>query len=263
MAVRVRDFSRTHRSADATYASVLGRLESAITRMEALAGQQLGGYLSKHSSTVRRKELRRRLHGGLRRHLVTVAADAASENQALMEVFRLPAANATNKAFQTLARKMLEQGQAQKELLAKHGLADRRLDDLGTAVNEFDASVAETNRGRQDHVLARAEMDALGDEVMRLVGMLDGLAGPAAAGGVGVGEACGDGAAGGDGREPRDLRGAGAGGARGGEAGGVGRRAVPGRRAGGGSCRPFVFCGPGPICLVVVIHHFQGIPYPW
>jgi hypothetical protein len=175
MAVRVRDFSRTHRSADATYASVLGRLESAITRMEALAGQQLGGYLSKHSSTVRRKELRRRLHGGLRRHLVTVAADAASENQALMEVFRLPAANATNKAFQTLARKMLEQGQAQKELLAKHGLADRRLDDLGTAVNEFDASVAETNRGRQDHVLARAELDALGDEVMRLVGMPDGL----------------------------------------------------------------------------------------
>ena len=175
MAVRVRDFSRTHPSADASYASVLSRLEGAITRMEALAGQQQGGYLSKHSSTVRRKDLRRRLHGGLLRHLVTIAADAASENPALTEMFRLPAANATNKAFQTLARKMLEQGQAQKDLLAKHGLADKLLDDLGAAVNEFDASVAETNGGRQDHVLARAELDTLSDEVIRLVGMLDGL----------------------------------------------------------------------------------------
>jgi hypothetical protein len=175
MAVRVRDFSRAHPSADASYASVLGRLESAITRMETLAGQQQGGYLSKHSSTVRRQELRRRLHGGLLRHLVTVAADAASENPALTAMFQLPKSNATNKAFQTLARKMLEQGQAQQELLAKHGLADRLLDDLDAAVNEFDASVAETNGGRQDHVLARAEMDTLGAEVMRLVGMLDGL----------------------------------------------------------------------------------------
>jgi hypothetical protein len=167
MAVRVRDFSRTHPSADASYASVLGRLESAITRMEELAGQQQGGYLSKHSSTVRRKDLRRRLHSGLLRHLVTIAADAASENPALTEMFQLPKANATNKAFQTLARKMLEQGQAQKDLLAQHGLADKLLDDLGAAVNEFDASVAETNGGKQDHVLARAELDALSDEVIR------------------------------------------------------------------------------------------------
>ena len=51
MAVRVRDYSRAHPSADASYASVLSRLESRITRMEELAGQQQGGFLSKHSST--------------------------------------------------------------------------------------------------------------------------------------------------------------------------------------------------------------------
>jgi hypothetical protein len=175
MAARVRDFSRAHPSADASYASVLGRLESSIARMEALAGQQQGGFLSKHSSTVRRQELRRRLHRGLLRHLVTIARDAAGENRALAEMFQLPASNATHKAFQTLARKMLEQGQAQKELLAKHGLADKLLDDLSAAVDEFDGSVAETNGGRQDHVLAGAELDTVSDEVMKLVGMLDGL----------------------------------------------------------------------------------------
>ncbi len=175
MAVRVRDYSRAHPSADASYASVLSRLESSITRMEELAGQQQGGFLSKHSSTVRRQELRRRLHGGLLRHLVTIAHDAASENPAITEMFTLPPANATNRAFQTLARKMLEQGQAEKELLAKHGLADKLLDDLTAAVTEFDASVAETNEGLQDHVLARAELDKVSADVMLLVGMLDGL----------------------------------------------------------------------------------------
>ena len=40
---------------------------------------------------------------------------------------------------------------------------------------KFDASVAETNGGKQDHVLARAELDKVSAEVMQLVGMLDGL----------------------------------------------------------------------------------------
>lgn len=175
MAVRVRDFSRAHPSADATYAPVLGRLEDRIARMQELSGQQQGGYLTKHSSTVRRQELRRRLHSGLLRHLVTVAEVAAEENGELTQMFRLPASNATHEAYRTLARKMLEQGQAQKELLAKHGLADKLLEDLTAAVNEFDASVAETNEGLLDHVTARVELEAASNEVMRLVEMLDGL----------------------------------------------------------------------------------------
>jgi hypothetical protein len=175
MAVRVRDFSITHPSADARHASVLERLKAAIDRMEELGGQQVGGFLSKHSSTVRRKDIRRRLRDGLLRHLVTVAESAAVEKPELREMFQLPAANASNKAFRTVAGKMLEQGQADKELLLQHGLGDKLLDDLGVAVQEFDASVAETNGGKQDHVLARAELDMLSVEVMLLVGMLDGI----------------------------------------------------------------------------------------
>src|SRR5439155_9274967 len=70
---------------------------------------------------------------------------------------------------------MLEQGQAGRELLAKHGLAATLLDDLAAAVEQFDASVAETNEGRRDHVGARAELDAVSDEGMQLVELLDGL----------------------------------------------------------------------------------------
>jgi len=175
MAVRVRDFCRAHPSTDANHASVLGRLDEAIGRMEVLIAQQVGGFLSKRSSVLRRKDLRRRLNGGLLRHLVTIARSAAEEKPELVEKFRLPSGNASNKLFRTVARKMLDQRLTEKELLVKHGLSEKLLDDLSAAINEFDASVAETSGGTLDHVLARAELETLSDEVMRLVGMLDGI----------------------------------------------------------------------------------------
>jgi hypothetical protein len=175
MAVRVRDFSRAHASPDASYASVLAQFEGQVARMEELAKQEQGGFMTSRASVARRRALRHRLHHELLRHLVTVAEVAAAEQPGLAERFTLPSGNATNEAFRTFARKMLEQGQAERELLAKHGLADKLLEDLETAVDDFDASVVESNQGRRAHVGARAELKAVSDEVMRLVGLLDGL----------------------------------------------------------------------------------------
>ncbi len=50
MTVRVRDFNRAHPSAHGTFVPVLGPLEDRISRIQALSGQQQGGYLSKHWS---------------------------------------------------------------------------------------------------------------------------------------------------------------------------------------------------------------------
>jgi hypothetical protein len=175
MGVRVRDFSRQHPSADANHASVVLRLDGAIVRIDEVAGQQVGGFLSKHASVVRRKQLRRELRDGLLRHLVTAAESAAVEDPTLVETFHLPPITASTTAFQTVARKMLEQGIAKQDLLAKHGLGTTLLDELKAAVEAYDASVAATNDGLQAHVTARAELAALSQEVMLLVGMLDGI----------------------------------------------------------------------------------------
>jgi hypothetical protein len=175
MGVRVRDFSRQHPSADANHASVVLKLDGALVRIDEVAGQQVGGFLSKHASVVRRKQLRRELRDGLLRHLVTVAESAALEDPSLVETFHLPPITASTTAFQTVARKMLEQGMAKKDLLAKHGLGATLLEELKAAVDAFDASVAATNDGLQAHVTARAELEALSQEVMLLVGMLDGI----------------------------------------------------------------------------------------
>jgi hypothetical protein len=175
MGSRVIGFSRAHPSADASYASVVGRMEELVARMQALSEQQQGGYISKRSSVLRRQELRRNLQRGFLRHLVTVAEVAAQGEPALAGLFRLPPPNATHETFRAVAHKLLEQGQAQREVLVKHGLADRLMDELAAAVAEFDASVVQTNDGKRGHIGARAELGAVSDEVMQLVEMLDGL----------------------------------------------------------------------------------------
>jgi len=60
-------------------------------------------------------------------------------------------------------------------VLVKHRLADKLPDALAAAVDEFDESVARSNEGRRGHVGAVAELQAVSDEVMRLVEMPDGL----------------------------------------------------------------------------------------
>ena len=124
---------------------------------------------------MRRRDLRRRLHHELIRHIVTVAEDAKLEQPSLAEHFRLPKGNEPNKAFLTAARMMLEQGQANRDVLLKHGMADKLLDDLGSTIQQFEASIDETSDGRRSHVGARAELDAVSDEVTRLVDVLDGF----------------------------------------------------------------------------------------
>ena len=175
MATSVRTFSRSHPSADTSYTLVLDRLDGTIVRIEELAKQQEGGYASKHSSTVQRADLRRQLQAGLLRHLVTVAEDVGSEEPAIGERFRLPKYNITHTGFRARASEMLEQARSNQEILLKHGMSATLVDDLTAALKEFDASLAETDDGKQSHVAARAEMKTLTDEIMRLVGMLDGF----------------------------------------------------------------------------------------
>jgi hypothetical protein len=175
MAASVRTFSRAHPSADASYTLMLNRLDGTIIRIEQLAKQQEGGYMSKRAAAAQRTDLRRRLQSGLLRHLVTVAEDVSSEAPEVAEGFRLPRSNATHAAYRACAGQMLDLARANQDILVKHGLSATLLDELDVAIKEFDASIQGTQEGKQSHVAARAAMKTLGDDIMRLVGMLDGF----------------------------------------------------------------------------------------
>ena len=175
MGTSVRTFSRAHPSADTSYTLVLDRLDVTIARIEELAKSQEGGFASKHSSVVRRKDLRRQLHQGVIRHLVTAAEDAGTDTPGIAEKFRLPSTSATHAAFRAVASKLLEEGRANQEVLVKYGLSATLLDELENGIKGFDASLEESDGSKQTHVAARAEMKTLGDEIVRIVGILDGF----------------------------------------------------------------------------------------
>jgi hypothetical protein len=175
MATSVRTFSRAHPSTDASYTLVLDRLDGTIVRLEQLAKQQAGGYATKHSSVERRKDLRRQLQQGLLRQLVNAADDAGTDVPGLAEKFRLPSTSATHTAFRAVASKLLEEGRANQDVLATHGFSAPMMDQLDAAIKEFDGSLQESDESKQAHVGARAEMKDLGDEIMRIVAILDGF----------------------------------------------------------------------------------------
>jgi hypothetical protein len=175
MAVRVRDFCDTNPSTDPSFVSVLGRLKEAINRMVALGSRQVSGILSRHASIVNRQQIRRRLRNDLLRHLVTVAQDASAGKPGLGNQFEIPGSNLSNARFHAASKAMLELGVAEKEVLVKHGLSDKLLDDLATAVAEYEGSITVTNTSREDHIGARAELEQVSDEVVQLVQMMDGI----------------------------------------------------------------------------------------
>ena len=175
MAVRVRDFCETNPSTDPSFGSVLGRLKEAIDRMVALGSRQVTGLLSRHAATVNRQQIRRRLRNDLLRHLVTIAQDASAEKPGLGDQFEIPGFNLSSARFHAASKAMLELGLAEKQLLVKHGLSDKLLDDLGTTVAEYEGSITASNTSREDHISAGAQLTRVSEEILLLVGMMDGI----------------------------------------------------------------------------------------
>ena len=174
MAVRVRDFLRAH-ATEGVEAVAQVRLEELLTRAEALAAQQYAGVVATRASTGKRAEVRRALQSKLLRYLAGVGAVAAKENAELAAEFRLPRTRATNQAFLTLARGMLEKATAQKELLVSRGMSEQLLTDLATAVADFEKTLEATRAGRREHVGASADLRSVATEIAEQVRLLDGL----------------------------------------------------------------------------------------
>jgi hypothetical protein len=175
MAVRARDFCETNPSTDPSFVAVLGRLKEAINRMVLLGSRQVTGVLSRHASIVNRQQVRRRLRDDLLRHLITIAQDASAEQPGLGDKFEVPGTNLSSARFLAASKAMLDAGVAVKEVLVKRGLSETLLDDLATAVAEYEGTITATNTSREDHIGARAELQQVSDEVVQLVQMLDGI----------------------------------------------------------------------------------------
>ena len=175
MATRVRDFLVSHPYANASYSTVLARLEDRIARGETLAAQQRAGAIAVAASTARRADLRRLLRQQPLRHLLRIAQAASKEQPELAKRFRLPANRANHQVFRTAARAIAEEAKASRELFVRYGLSETILDDLSATLDEYDQAVSEAHAGKLAHLGARADLEAVVREIMDLVHQLDGM----------------------------------------------------------------------------------------
>lgn len=173
MAARVRDFLRAQQVDGVGQGLGLARLEELLERAANLATQQRTGVAVARSATKQRQEIRRVLQPKILGYLRVVGAVAAKQNAELAEQFRMPLPDASHQALLTMSRAILEKATAQKELLVKLGMSEQVLEELGTALGQYEQTLEATSAGRRAHVGARADLETVAAEISEQVRLLD------------------------------------------------------------------------------------------
>jgi hypothetical protein len=175
MAVRALEFSQAHPSTDPSYVRVVARLQDCITRLNADAALEIHGHTREHAARVRRVLVRRTRLLEQLRHLVRVARLGVREHPELIELTVLPVPTGANEVFIYVAKGMLERAVSLKDVLAPIGLGEMLLDELATAIGQFELDTQTVHGGRDDHVGASNELRTLTRECVALVGVIGGL----------------------------------------------------------------------------------------
>ena len=175
MAARARDFLRAHQLEGVDQNLAVAKLEELLERAENLATQQRTGVAAERAATKQRQAVRRVLQPKILGYLSVVGAVAATHNHDLAEQFRMPPADATHQGLLTMSRAILERATAEKELLVKLGMSEQVLDELATALGEYEQTLEATSAGRRAHVGARGDLQTVGTEISEQLRLLDKL----------------------------------------------------------------------------------------
>jgi hypothetical protein len=173
MAARARDFLRAHQVEGVGQDLGLTKLEQLLEHAENLATQQRTGVAVERSAVKQRQELRRALQPRILGYLSAVGAVVGTQDAALAEQFRMPSSNATHQALLTMSRAILEKATAQKELLVKLGMSEQVLDELTTALGQYEDTIQATSAGRREHVGARADLQVVAADISKQLRLLD------------------------------------------------------------------------------------------
>lgn len=175
MAGRVRDFCRTHPAPDnAGYTAAVARLEELLDRARALAQQHVSGQLTVSGAVVNTGQLRREVRDmiGLVAGLARAAAREDPDLSVVIE--RVPIA-ANHQEFLTKARVAEANATTHRDLLVRYGMPGTFLEELKALLDGFELVINQKHAGRASHVGARADLTAVGNEIMRVVNQLDTL----------------------------------------------------------------------------------------
>ena len=175
MGRRALAFAEAHPEQSPADLPALSRLKEILARADVLIIQQRDGISEVRAATVEKREIRRRIRRTHLPHLSRVAEAAGIERPELAKKLALPSEALPYLAFRSAVQGILTEAQNEKELLARYGMVEPAPSSLGEALGLFDRAVARGVTGRRAHVGARAELEAIADEVLQQVRQLDGL----------------------------------------------------------------------------------------
>ncbi len=175
MATRVRDFLRAHKTDVVGEGLGLAKLEELVTRAEALVARQRAGFAVTRSATMQRQGIRDTLQTALLRYLKAVSQAASKVNPDLVAQFQMPHLKVSHQVFVAAVGGLLAKANEQKDLLVSHGMQPSLLDDLGSALADFERTLEASRTGRREHMGATADLTAVAAEIVEQVHILDGL----------------------------------------------------------------------------------------
>lgn len=173
--VRILDFLLAYPFGDSPAARVVTRYGEGVARLRALVAQQREGVVTRTVEVSRRQELRRRMVRGPLRHLARVAAGLEAAQPQLAAAIGQPVRKLSGELFLATAHSIATTAEANQALLREEGLSEGTLTDLKELLAAYETALKEAGAGRRAHTGARAEMQVLGRDLMRMVKQLDGI----------------------------------------------------------------------------------------
>ncbi|HET9985573.1 MAG TPA: hypothetical protein VFQ38_18370 [Longimicrobiales bacterium] len=161
---------------DPGYVTSVARLKALVADGTVQAQAQRAGILEVRTATALRHAKRRTMLGTHVAHLGRVAELAAQEDPEVKGWFTMSRAGRNQfGAFLTAARVMAARADEKRDLLARHGLSPKVLDDFKRELAAVEQLTADWNAGRARHVAASAKLEAIATEAIEVVRALDGF----------------------------------------------------------------------------------------
>ena len=175
MGTSAKQFSVAHPMESSGYQAAVAGLDGALAEAGTLEDQQREGIITERRGGAVRRGVMDRVWDVHLPHLWAAARRAEREQADLARTFRLKPTKDTIAARRAAAGSMLEAAQAHKEVLVRYGMDDSVVNDLVQVLAEFDAANDQCIAGRGAHVGATARLQVVGQEIVELVRVIDGL----------------------------------------------------------------------------------------
>jgi hypothetical protein len=154
---------------------ILNELDGTLERIVMLEGQQRAGVLDRHAASVQKQKLVATIRTVHLPHLAQAGQKASRTVHELATAFRFKPSGDAMPSFRAAVGTMLAEAQRHQEVMVKEGLSPAVLADLEETLKALDAAIELGQTARAALVGASAELRVLGDEVVRLVRLLDAV----------------------------------------------------------------------------------------